>query len=1404
MRKKIKQTLSFLLTFVMLCGLLPMTAMAAPDTIFTDKETAKEKTSVVADKTVSGPDAEGNYTITLSVTGTTDESSETTQLPADIVLVVDTSGSMDYCGGTLKKDGTFTYKCDRCNETYLFFSQSYCTNQSSSTDRMDAAQTAATTFVNGLLGDESEFKVGLVNFSGVADSTQLVDKNGKRTLLDQITGLEPNWGDNAGTNYQAALEKAEELLKTGTNTQKFIVFLSDGEPGWGQDGTTVADRLKIAGVTIMTVGIDTVNESMRDALRNISSTKKEGTPYYYESAGTEAALQAIIEEITEIIPQVIYAGKNGIMTDVINTKSFELVSGSASDNLTVGADGKTLTWNIGNIGKEKQTVSFQIKLKDGNTASGDILTNDDVKLAFDSTKLNDHVIFEKSAIGEPIVTVQGKYRLTYNANGGIGAPTASEGHSAGDTVTLSTEKPTTTEKVVFVGWSETETEYSVESPATEEVATVGTVTFANQDITVHAVWAEDKNGDGTPDYEETQPIVVSVYRNSNTETPIFSKQVDELAKGETFNLSKLEGILADADITGEEGVDYEFDGWYNDGGWNNYLQGNPDNTLGESITINGWTNIKCMVTDYVPIHVYAVVDGDQANAEEIYSDKALMGENLLDYLNANVPEKAANWDRDGYDRDLWYNWDWFGHKFNDETKVNGWTKVYVTYTSQEQVAQMVIYRNGNMEEPYQTVSLNDKLDGVKKNDVIQLNGKEQTISLNGKTVALEDYYTPDKFANGYVFDGWFNDGAWNQYKDGETVEGLNEITVNGWTNIIVMVWDEFPVYYHIDGEMVHTDTITAKDLDSYEFYQPDPREDYTFDGWYEKESDIGNENKKADLPLSLKKYELYGRYDAEKQPEDKTLNIYWSIDKPEGASFVLSEESSYTETFAWADRDHDILLPEVEVEDGYRLAGWTIGGEQSDYLDADTESINPEKDGYIVETENGGFFSVTANIVKEDEPIDPEQKYMVHFYIANENGADYIVTEDGKEIAVDFVDVEAVYDADQDAYVVTFPELDLASNYRLIGWQLDGNTTLTLSSDAQEYVGVENIANDGHLAITALVERRGGSHHDWVTLTYDENGGKELGDEVYERYEEAELKTPERSGYRFVGWYWDEDLEDKIKGDTIEMDQDYTIYAKWDKKSSGNNNNNNNNHDNDKDKDQDAVNRPDATPDALNGDDHFDYVVGDADGLVHPERNITRAEVASIFFRLLKDDIRAENLTNWNTFYDVSVNEWFHTAISTMANMDIVYGRENGNFEPNAYITRAEFAAIAARFDSERYDGENLFNDISGHWAADQINRAAEKGWITGYPNGNFEPDRYITRAEAITMINRVLNRIPEDVDALHEDMRVWPDNMDTNAWYYLAIQEATNYHEYEKDDDGLYETWTKVLPSRDWAQYLN
>lgn len=231
--------------------------------------------------------------------------------------------------------------------------------------------------------------------------------------------------------------------------------------------------------------------------------------------------------------------------------------------------------------------------------------------------------------------------------------------------------------------------------------------------------------------------------------------------------------------------------------------------------------------------------------------------------------------------------------------------------------------------------------------------------------------------------------------------------------------------------------------------------------------------------------------------------------------------------------------------------------------------------------------------------------------------------------------------------------------------------------------------------------------------------------------------------------------------------------------------------------------KPDETPDALNGDDHFDYVVGYPDGKVHPEWNITRAEVAAIFFRLLKDEVRDGNLTFNNDFDDVPKGMWYTSSISTMAKLGIVYGRDDGGFDPNTNITRAEFAAIAARFDSQPYSGPDKFSDISGHWAARHINRAAEKGWIVGYPDGTFVPDRYITRAEAVTLINRVLNRLPESPAALHRDMKVWPDNMDKTAWFYLAMQEATNSHEYEKVND-IYERWPEMLPPRDWAQYLN
>ena len=227
-----------------------------------------------------------------------------------------------------------------------------------------------------------------------------------------------------------------------------------------------------------------------------------------------------------------------------------------------------------------------------------------------------------------------------------------------------------------------------------------------------------------------------------------------------------------------------------------------------------------------------------------------------------------------------------------------------------------------------------------------------------------------------------------------------------------------------------------------------------------------------------------------------------------------------------------------------------------------------------------------------------------------------------------------------------------------------------------------------------------------------------------------------------------------------------------------------------------------TTPDLLNGDDHFAYVVGYQDGCVHPNALITRAETAAIFFRLLKDSVRDGNLLTSNTFADVPNDYWANTAISTMAGLGIVQGYNSTAFDPNASITRAEFAAICARFDTGKSSGTQTFTDIKGHWAEKYIERAAELGWIKGLEDGTFRPNDCITRAQAMTMINRVLNRIPEDASDLLPDMNVWPD-CNPGDWFYLAVQEATNSHEF-KHKAGNYETWTGMKQDPDWTRYEN
>ena len=227
----------------------------------------------------------------------------------------------------------------------------------------------------------------------------------------------------------------------------------------------------------------------------------------------------------------------------------------------------------------------------------------------------------------------------------------------------------------------------------------------------------------------------------------------------------------------------------------------------------------------------------------------------------------------------------------------------------------------------------------------------------------------------------------------------------------------------------------------------------------------------------------------------------------------------------------------------------------------------------------------------------------------------------------------------------------------------------------------------------------------------------------------------------------------------------------------------------------------DEEPIKLNTDDHFAYIVGYPDGTVQPNGQITRAEATTIFFRLLTDESREANLTKTNRYTDVAAGAWYNTAISTMTRAGIVDGYPDGTFRPDAPITRAEMSKIISLF-AKLDKNADRFSDIAGHWAEKYIKLAAGNGWIEGYPDGTFLPQRNITRAETATMINRVLERVPSQESRLLDRavMQTWPD-ANPGDWFYLAIQEATNSHDYERSEkwNAADEQWTALRANRDW-----
>ncbi len=437
-------------------------------------------------------------------------------------------------------------------------------------------------------------------------------------------------------------------------------------------------------------------------------------------------------------------------------------------------------------------------------------------------------------------------------------------------------------------------------------------------------------------------------------------------------------------------------------------------------------------------------------------------------------------------------------------------------------------------------------------------------------------------------------------------------------------------------------------------------------------------------------------------------------------------------------------------------------GETEEYTvgtDVTVRTAHPEKEGYtfhgwtpaadvanIIEIDDKGHFIMPA------QPVLFNGTFTInHYNVTYRVGTEVVGTE--------------VYSFNSDVVIRPVPTKE---GYTFSGW--------TSTDSAFDIRGFKMPAHAVVIEGTFAINR--------YNVTYKVDG-KEVGTDVYNFNSDVAIRpVPTKEGYTFSGWKIGNADAENFKMPA----HDVVIEGTFAKNSSGGGHHR-----------RPTVTIPDDVPTGLNGNDHYAYIVGYPDKTVRPQNGITRAEVATIFFRLLTDETRDANSTKSNSYSDVAAGAWYNHAVSTLSAMGIVKG-SNGKFNPNAPITRAEFAAIAARFDDKANTTTADFSDIASHWAKNEISAASNNGWITGYPDGTFRPDNKITRAEAMTLVNRVLKRLPETEEDLHDDMIKWSDNSDVSQWFYLDVQEATNSHYYQTKEN-QFEKWTKLRETRDWTE---
>ena len=1410
-----KRLLAMMMAIVMVMTLLPTSALAVGGV----GEPSETNSGAVFSKTAT-QGADGNVKITLEAWATGQTVETTKQQPLDIVLVLDQSGSMayDFSGNSTTKNAN---------------------------RRQYAMKNAVNGFIDEVAKNYTEgaaHRISIVTFNDNASQLKdwtSVDETGKTALRTAVNGLPKT--PSGATNVAAGMAQAQtQLSNAQKDHKKVVVVFTDGVPTTQSDFSTevatnaiaTAKALKDAQTEIYTIGIfggadpnqlygdsgfdkvsngevgsnwsdfsfwmigdiknydvpagnrflnylsSNYNSADQIGLNNYKNTflgvgyrgweitknfDRSASSNYYLTATDSESLNNVFTQISENINSAVNEklDTTAVVKDTM-TKYFNLPDNTTDIKVytqnykgnnqwdirqpitaTVAISNKTVT--VTGYDYAKNFVSETAKA-DGSYGQKLVIeftiTPDLEKLAQAEQVKVDTNTGAGLYLGENKVATgkSGKASfcgVKYNANGGEGTVPATQIDANGKKFTVPASCDTLKkDKAVLLGFSAEKKDL-----VTSESEAAGVVTEYTPDkntlAPLYAVWAEDKNGDGTPDYKEKKYTITYAAGTEDTVNNMpMPAEVDNVLAG-------TEQTVSTAQPTREG---YTFSGWkttdvaVTD---NKFTMPEKDviftaQWTANDVTITFDANGGAWAEDVV-----GYIADYTMNSERTTASKKCKPSDVVNKPSGKVNDNIViDPVQDGKKFSGW------GVKLDENGKPSD--KI-VAYPLVETSATAAAHKRIFDKNPIIFYAMWDdaaqpteKLNYTTRQHYINEKGVEK-LAVNITVQSAEKGTEISKLIQHLETDQTYY-GQKYLYDDTKT-------TVNGVAYAKTMTLDTkgtaIDLYYYLDEWNDENDKVTGGDG------TPDCQQ-AVVNFLADPNGSVGKDSEKPTQVFTLKKGKdgKYSEYvtpaNVTPMPKENFVFDIWTKDNGETGvnPFVAQtlnggDKVTYTAHFA-ADKIGPENKPDV-IPDKYQavVTYKVVGGTWKDKTTDDQVQV------FTLKTKNketGVWEDVTpAPVLGDTIPTG-----MISSYSRTASQSwDKDITKDTKV-------TESV------TYTYTFTK---------------GSSGGGGSSSTHYYISLKKVdAQDGE----ALSGAKFGLYLDGkqiATATSDRNGivRFSMGSSNYRSLTDKsnlycqELTAPE--GY-------------KLSNEKIAVSKkDVSTSSSMSDKNA-----------------KTVKNSRSKTPSMLNGKDHFAYIVGYPDKTVHPQSSITRAEVATIFFRLLTEETRTANATKTNNYADVSSDKWYNQAVSTLSAMGIIKGDSRGNFNPNAPITRAEFAAIAARFDKTEDVAAASFGDVATHWAKPEISVAANNGWINGYTDGTFHPDSRITRAEAMAMINRVLQRLPESKADLLDGMIQWSDNADTSKWYYLAVQEATNSHYYELKAN-QHEKWTKLRENRDWTE---